>query len=52
MSANSPRLVARSASRRAHHFLERLRGDAGNPYSPAASLTLLLAVGVAVKFFH
>ena len=36
-------------------LLQRLRdarNDAGNPYSPAASLALLLAVGVAVKFVH
>jgi hypothetical protein len=32
--------------------LRRARNDAENPYSPAASLALLLAVGVAVKFVH
>ena len=32
--------------------LRALRSDADNPYSPAASLVLLLAIGVIVKFAH
>jgi hypothetical protein len=39
----------------ARRLLQRLRtarGDAENPYSAVASLTLLMAVGVAVKFVH
>ena len=48
-------LSFRSIVVRARRLLERLRGarnDAENPYSPAASLALLLAVGVVVKFVH
>jgi len=55
MSVSTPRSIAASASGRARRLLLRLRvlrGDAENPYSPAASLALLLAVGVAVKFVH
>jgi hypothetical protein len=55
MSVSSPRSIAASASGRARHLLQRLRalrGDSENPYSPAASLALLLAVGIAVKFVH
>jgi len=51
MSAYSPRSIIL----RARRFLQRLRAsrsEAENPYSPAASLALLLAVGVAVKFVH
>jgi hypothetical protein len=55
MSAYFLRSVAGGASGRARRLLKRLRtlrSDAENPYSPAASLALLLAVGVAVKFVH
>ena len=48
-------LSFRSIVLRVRSLLQRLRGarnDAENPYSPAASLALLLAVGVAVKFVH
>lgn len=48
-------LSRRSIIVRARCLLQRLRNarsDADNPYSAMASLTLLLAVGVAVKFVH
>jgi hypothetical protein len=55
MSVHSSRSFAASAPGRARRLLQRLRAlrsDAENPYSPAASLALLLAVGIAVKFIH
>ena len=47
-------LSRKSIVLRTHLLLQRLRRarDAENPYSPAAALALLLAVGVAVKFVH
>jgi hypothetical protein len=42
-----------SASRRASRMLQRLRAlhsSDESPYSPVASLALLLAVGIMVKF--
>jgi hypothetical protein len=55
MSVFSSRSIAAGASGHAHRLLQRLRvlrSDSENPYSPVASLTLLLAVGIAVKFVH
>jgi hypothetical protein len=55
MSVFSPRSIAASAFGKVRRLLQRLRdlrSDGENPYSPAASLALLLAVGVAVKFVH
>jgi hypothetical protein len=55
MNVRLPRSVAASASGHARRLLQRLRSlrsDAENPYSPAASLALLLAVGIAVKFIR
>jgi hypothetical protein len=55
MSAHSPQSFAASTSSHARRLLPRLRdlrSDGENPYSPAASLALLLAVGIAVKFVH
>jgi hypothetical protein len=52
MSVYSPRAIGRAVSRLTHRLLQRLRdvrSDAENTYSPAASLTLLLTVGIAVK---
>jgi hypothetical protein len=53
MSVYSPRAIGRVVSRLTHSLLERLRDlrtDAENTYSPAASLAMLLAVGIVVKF--
>ena len=53
MSVHSLRAVGRLVSRRTRRLLQRLRalrGNAENPYSPAVSLALLLAIGIAVKF--
>jgi hypothetical protein len=55
MSVFSSRSIAAGASGHARRLLSRLRdlrSDGENPYSPAASLALLLAVGIAVKFVH
>jgi hypothetical protein len=54
MSVYSPQSVTHDVPR-ATRLLQRLRAlrsDADNPYSPVASLALLLIVGVAVKFIH
>jgi hypothetical protein len=50
MSVHSLRVIGRRVSRRLLQRLRDLRGNAENPYSPAASLALLLAVGIVVKF--
>jgi hypothetical protein len=53
MSVYSLSAIGRDASRRIRRLLQRLlalRSDAENTYSPAASLALLLAVGIVVKF--
>lgn len=46
------RLPAAIRARRLRQRLRTARSDADNPYSAVASLTLLLAVGIAVKFVH
>jgi hypothetical protein len=51
VSALFPRSIVLRA-RRLQQRLLAVRKDSDNPYSPAASLALLLAVGVAVKFIH
>jgi len=53
MSVHFLSTIGRNASRRTRRLLRRLRAlrsNAENTYSPAASLALLLAVGVLVKF--
>ncbi len=53
MSVYSLIAVGRSTSRRMRRLLHRLRAlrrDAQSTYSPAASLALLLGVGIMVKF--
>jgi hypothetical protein len=55
MSVCSLQSIAAGAPSHARRLLERLRasrGDDENPYSPAASLALLFAVGIVVKFLH
>jgi hypothetical protein len=51
VSALFPRSIILRA-RRLQQCLRAVRKDSENPYSPATSLALLLAVGVAVKFIH
>ena len=53
MSVYSSRAIGCVVPRLTRRLLQRLRAlrsDAENIYSPAASLALLLAVGVVVKF--
>jgi hypothetical protein len=53
MSVYTLSTIRRGASRRVRRLLQRLRAlrsDAESTYSPAASLALLLVVGIAVKF--
>jgi hypothetical protein len=52
MSVFSPRSIAAGASGHAHRLLQRLRVLRSDSYSPVASLTLILAIGIAVKFVH
>jgi len=53
MSVQYLHAMGRNVSRHTRRLLQRLRAlrsNAENPYSPAASLALLLAVGIVVKF--
>ena len=52
MSVYSLSAIGRAALRRVRRLLQRLRSDAENTYSPAASLAMLLAVGIIVVTFH
>jgi hypothetical protein len=50
MSISSLRTIGHHTSSRLLQRLRALRGDADSPYSPAASLALLLVVGIIVEF--
>ena len=50
MSIYPLRTIGLHTSFRLLQRLRALRRDAESPYSPAASLALLLAVGIMVKF--
>ena len=55
MSVFSLRSIVASVFGQVRRLLQRLRdlrSDGENPYSPAAPLALLLAIGVASKFVH